>query len=95
MVLNAGVCVNERGASSTVLGLLSKQDVLHSLQQQPYNNNEVRRIFGGGILDNIRYGLAWIQSKLPMVKGVLEHVPHQYAQTGAHVLKAPVYGKGH
>ncbi|MFM7985274.1 MAG: hypothetical protein ACKPKO_38740, partial [Candidatus Fonsibacter sp.] len=27
-------------------------------------------------------GLGWITSKLPMVSGVLEHAPHQYAQTG-------------
>ena len=57
MVMNSGVFVNERGTSSTFLGLLTKQDVLDSLQQQPYNNNEVRRIVGGGFLDNIRSGL--------------------------------------
>ena len=43
---------------------------------------------GGGFLDNIRSGQGWIQSKLPAVRGVLENVPHQYAQTGANVLKA-------
>ncbi|MFM7984992.1 MAG: hypothetical protein ACKPKO_37300 [Candidatus Fonsibacter sp.] len=48
---------------------------------------------GGGFLDNIRSGLRWIMSKLPLVRGVLEHVPHQYAQTGASVLKALGYGK--
>ena len=50
---------------------------------------------GGGFLDNIRSGLGWIQSKLPAVRGVLEQVPHQYAQIGANVLKALGYGKGH
>ncbi|MFM7987481.1 MAG: hypothetical protein ACKPKO_50030, partial [Candidatus Fonsibacter sp.] len=57
-------------------------------------NNEVRRMVGGGFLDNIRSGLGGITSKLPMVRGVLEHVPHQYAQTGANVLKGLGYGKG-
>ena len=33
-------------------------------------------------------------SKLPLVRGVLEHVPHQYTQTGANVLTALGYGKG-
>ena len=94
VVMNSGVFVNERGTSSTFLGLLAKQDVLDSLQQQPYSNNEVRRMVGGGFLDNIRSGLGWIQSKLPAVMGVLEHVLHQYAQTGANVLKALGYGKG-
>ena len=57
MVMNSGVFVNERGAASTFLGLLTKQDALDSLQQQPYNNNKVRRMIGGGLLDNIRSGL--------------------------------------
>ncbi|MFM7989230.1 MAG: hypothetical protein ACKPKO_58945 [Candidatus Fonsibacter sp.] len=95
MVMNSGVFVNERGTSSTFIGLLIKQDVLDALQQQPYSGNKVRRMVGGGgFLDNIRSGLGWITSKLPMVRGVLEHAPHQYAQTGANVLKALGYGKG-
>ena len=49
---------------------------------------------GCGFLDNIRSGLGLITSTLPMVRGVLEHAPHQYAQTGANVLKALGYGKG-
>ena len=90
MVMNSGVIVNKRGTSSTFLGLLAKQDVLDALK----HNNEVRRMVGGGFLDNIRSGLGWITSKLPMVRGVLEHVPHQYTQTGANVLKALGYGNG-
>ena len=92
--MNSGVFVNERGTSSTFIGLRTKQDVLDARRQQPYNNNEVRRMIGGGFLDNIRSGLGWIQSKLPMVRGVLERMPHQYAQTSANVLKALGYGKG-
>ena len=61
MVMSSGVFVNERGTSSTFLGFLTKQDVLDSLQQQPYNNNEVRRMNGGGFLDTIRSGLGWIR----------------------------------
>ncbi|MFM7988608.1 MAG: hypothetical protein ACKPKO_55780, partial [Candidatus Fonsibacter sp.] len=94
MTLNSGVCVNERGSLSTFLSLLIKQDVLDALQQQPYSNFEVRRLVGGCFLDSIRSAMGWIQSKLPVVRGVLEHVPHQYAQTGANVLKALGYGKG-
>ena len=50
---------------------------------------------GGCFLNNIRSAMGWIQSKVPAVKGVLEHVPHQYAQTRANVLKALGYGHGH
>ena len=81
--------VNERGTSSTFLSLLTKQDLLDSLQQQPYANYEVRRMVGGGFLDNLRSAMGWIQSKLPAVR-----VPHPYAQTGANAMKALGYGKG-
>ena len=94
MTLNSGVFVNERGTSSTFLSLLTKQDVLDALQQQPYSNTEIRRLVGGGFLDNMRSAMGWIQSKLPGVRGVLEHIPHPYAQTGANVMKALGYGKG-
>ena len=95
MPMNSGVFVNERGTSSTFLSLLTKQDVLDSLQQQPYANYEVRRMVGGGFLDSMRSALGWVKSKLPAVRGVLEQVQNPYAQAGATVLKTLGYGKGH
>ncbi|MFM7990144.1 MAG: major capsid protein V20 domain-containing protein, partial [Candidatus Fonsibacter sp.] len=70
MVMNSGVFVNERGTSSTFIGLLTKQDVLDALQQQPYNNNKVRRLVGGGFLDNISSGLGWIEQAAYGQRGV-------------------------
>ena len=92
--MNSGVFVNERGTSSTFLSLLTKQDVLDSLQQQPYSNFEVRRMIGGGFLDSMKSAMGWIGSKLPAVRGVLENIPNNYAQTGANVLRTLGYGKG-
>jgi hypothetical protein len=92
--MNSGVFMNERGTSSTFLSLLTKQDVLDSLQQQPYSNCEIRRMVGGGFLDSVKSALGWVKGKLPMVRGALEHIPNQYAQTGANVLKTLGYGKG-
>ena len=89
-----GVFVNERGTSSTFLSLLTKQDVLDSLQQQPYANYEIRRMVGGGFLDTMRSALGWVKGKLPAVRGVLEQVQNPYAQAGATVLKTMGYGKG-
>jgi len=89
-----GVFVNERGTSSTFLSLLTKQDVLDSLQQQPYANYEIRRMVGGGFLDSMRSALGWVKGKLPAVRGVLEQVQNPYAQAGATVLKTMGYGKG-
>ncbi|MFM7987816.1 MAG: major capsid protein V20 domain-containing protein, partial [Candidatus Fonsibacter sp.] len=45
--MQSGVFVNERGTSSTFLSLLTKQDVLDALQQQPYSNYEIRKMVGG------------------------------------------------
>jgi len=93
--MNSGVFVNERGTSSTFLSLLTKQDVLDALQQQPYSNYEIRRMVGGGFLDSIKSALGWIKGKLPAVRGVLENVQNPYAQAGATVLKTLGYGQGH
>ena len=85
--------MNEKGTSSTYTALLTKQDVLDSLQQVAYAHSEVHRMVGGSFLDNLRGSLGWIHSKLPMVKHVLNHIPHAYAQTGAKVLDALGYAK--
>ena len=53
-VLVAGAVVNERGTSSTFLSLLTKQDALDALQQQPYSNSEIRRMVGGGFGSRLR-----------------------------------------
>lgn len=87
LVTNPGAFVNERGTSSTFLGLLTKQEVLDALQQQPDNNNKVHGMVVG-FLDNIHSGIGWIKSKLPMVKDGFAHAPHQYPQTGANVMRA-------
>ncbi|MFM7978071.1 MAG: hypothetical protein ACKPKO_02040, partial [Candidatus Fonsibacter sp.] len=65
MTLNSVVFVNERGTSSSFLSLLTKQDVLDALHQQPYSNCEVRRLVGDGFLDNMRSAMGWIHGKLP------------------------------
>jgi hypothetical protein len=92
--MNSGVFVNERGTSSTFLSLLTKQDVLDSLNQTPYTNFEVNRLVGGASFgDKVRSGLRWIHSKMPAVKQVLGNIPHPIAQTAHNVLGAVGYGK--
>ena len=64
----------ERGASSTFLSLLTKQDALDSLRQTPYSNFQIKRMVGGGCMDSMRSALGWVHSKLPAVRGALEQV---------------------
>ena len=93
--MNSGVFVNERGTSSTFLSLLTKQDVLDALQQQPYSNFEIRRMVGGGFLDGLKSAPGWVKGKLPGLRNDLEMIPNEYAQTGAKVIRARGYGQGH
>ena len=87
--------MNEKGMSSTFTALLSKQDVLDVQGQQAYGQGEFTRMVGGGFLDNLKTSVGWITSKLPMVKNVLNHIPHAYAQMGSKVLDALGYAKPH
>ena len=94
MPMLSGVFVNERGTSSTLISLLTKEDVIQASQQEPYTRYEIKRMIGGSFMEPIKSGLGWLNSKMPMVKNVLNNIPHAYAQTGAKVLGALGYGKG-
>ena len=61
--------------------------------EQAYYQGELTRMVGGGFLDNLTSSVGWITSKPPMVKNILIHIPHAYAQTGAKVLDALGYAK--
>jgi hypothetical protein len=92
----SGSWINERGTSSSFIGLLTKQDVLETLEQEHYTQGQVRRLIGGSFMDRLKSGMSWISSKLSPIKHVLEHIPHEYAQKGAKVLDALGYSKyGH
>jgi hypothetical protein len=71
--MNSGVFVNERGTSSTFLSLLTKQDVLDSLQQQPYSLRDPQN--GGRWLSGQRQVGPW------MGQGQAAHGPRRI---GAH-----------
>ena len=92
--MNSGIYAIERGVANLYTGLLTKTDVLETSEnQEAYTRGTVRRMIGGGFLDSLKSSLHWINSKLPMAKQLLQHVPHPIAQTGAKVLDALGYGK--
>jgi hypothetical protein len=92
--MNSGVYAIERGVANLYTGLLTNSDVLEASEaQEPYTKATVRRMVGGGLLDTLKSWLGWITGKLPMVKNMLSHIPHEYAQKGAKVLDAIGYGK--
>jgi len=106
--INSGVFVNERGTSSTFISLLTKQDVLSTLEQEPYTNFEVRRMVGGSsFFDNLRNGVRWLGQKVrehaPQVlsnlattaKGIMASSGSPYGAAGAAALGALGYGRNH
>ena len=106
--INSGVFVNERGTSSTFISLLTKQDVLASLEQEPYTNFQVRRMVGGSsFMDNLRNGVQWLGQKVrehaPQVlgqlattaKGIMASSGSPYGAAGAAALGALGYGRPH
>ena len=63
--INSGIFCLERGTSSTFISLLTKQDVLSSLEQEPCTNFEVHRMVGGSsFTDNLRNGMRHLWSKI-------------------------------
>jgi hypothetical protein len=53
---NSGLIVSSLGASSTYLGLLSKQEVLQTSKQAPINKASVERVYGSGKHSNAGMG---------------------------------------
>jgi hypothetical protein len=104
--LNSGIFINERGTSSTFISLLTKQDVLSSLEQQPYTSFEIKRMVGGSSFsDNLRNGLRWLWQKTKEVapgvmsqlgttaKGALMSSGNPYGVAAGTALNALGYGR--
>jgi hypothetical protein len=93
---NSGILVNERGTTSVYLGLLTKQDVLSTSEQEPYKKSDVKRLIGGGWFDNLKSAFMNILPRLPSVaKSVLSHFKddHHLAKSAHDVLDTLGYGK--
>lgn len=96
ITMNSGCFISERGTSQTYTALLSKADVLEAGKMEPYKRSDVRRLVGGGWMDDLKS--AWnkyISPHLTMgnLKKGLTHVDNDYAKKGADVLGALGYGK--
>jgi hypothetical protein len=92
--MDSGIMAIERGVCNVYTGLLTKQDVVDTAQQQEgHTRGQIRRMIGGGFLDSLKSGLGWVKSKLPFVREVLGHIPNEYAQKGSKALEALGFGK--
>ena len=94
--MNSGIMAIERGVCNVYTGLLTKQDVIDTAQNEAHTRGNIRRMVGSGFLDSLKSGLGnsfgWLKSKLPMVREVLGHIPNEYAQKGSKALQALGFG---
>lgn len=60
ITMNSGAFACERGTSSTMTALLTKQDVLEASQQQAISTSDAKRMVGGGFLDSLKSVFKWV-----------------------------------
>jgi len=76
--------------ASTYTGILTKQDVLDASAMEPYHMSDVKRMVGGGFLDNLK---AVMGRFLPKARQHLANMDHPYAKAASHALGAMGYGR--
>ena len=58
LVINPGVLITQQGSSSTYIGLLSKEDVLTTMESEVGSTvGQVKRFTGGSFLGSLKNGL--------------------------------------
>ena len=89
VVMNSGILSLEKGTSQIYTGILSKSDVLDTLNQEAYSQNEVKRLVGGGWFDQLKSIVGKVGPKLlPVARSLLEKSDNDYAKKTGAVLKA-------
>jgi hypothetical protein len=74
--------------------ILTRQDVLDAGNQEPYSNQSVVRMIGGGFFDRIKTVARDLLPKaLPVAKAILGQVDNPMAQKGAELLGSLGFGR--
>lgn len=92
VTMNSGVASFERGTTSIFTGILTKNDVLTTAEQEPYSTSEVKRLVGGSMGDKLKSFGRFLAPKLPKLREMLESSDNEYAKAGASALKHLGYG---
>jgi len=94
VVQNSGIMTVSKGTSSEYLGILSKSDVLDTLQQEPMSQSEIGRLLGSGFMDKLKSTVMKYAPKvLPIARNLLEKSDNPNAQKAGNILKAVGYGQ--
>jgi hypothetical protein len=86
IVVNSGLMVLERGSTSVYTAVLTKQDVMDSVEMEPTSLSQAHRMIGGGFLDSFKSVLGYLPSIGRVAKSVMKEIPHPYTQKGAEIL---------
>ena len=94
VTVNSGLFITERGTTSVMEAILTRQDVLDAAQQEPYSNQSVVRMIGGGFLDRLKTVAKDLLPKaLPVAKAILGQVDNPMAKKGAELIGSLGYGR--
>ena len=94
VVQNSGIMTISKGTSSEYLGILSKSDVLDTLQQEPTSQSDIGRVIGSGMLDKLKSAVVKYAPKvLPVARAFLEKSDNPNMKKAGDVLKMAGYGQ--
>jgi len=94
VVQNSGIMTISKGTSSEYLGILSKSDVLDTLQQEPTSQSDIGRVIGSGMLDKLKSAVIKYAPKiLPVARAFLEKSDNPNMKKAGDVLKMAGYGQ--
>ena len=86
--------ITQQGSSSTYIGLLSKEDVLTTMEDSAGSTvGQVKRSTGGSFLGSLNNGLKWAASHITPIKNFLQqHVDHPIAKKAVDIATSLGYG---
>jgi len=94
VTMNSGLFICERGTTSVMENILTRQDVLDAGNQEPYSNQSVVRMIGGGFFDRIKTVARDLLPKaLPVAKAILGQIDSPLASQGAQLLGSMGFGR--
>ena len=94
VTMNSGLFIVERGTTSVMEAILTRQDVLDAANQEPYSNQSVIRMVGGGFFDKLKTVAQNLLPKaLPVAKAILGQVDNPMAKRGAELIGSLGYGR--
>ena len=94
LVVNPGVLITQQGSSSSYIGLLTKSDVLDTIEQPDFVTvSHARHLTGGNFLNSLKNAVHWVGSKITPIKEFLQkHIDHPIANKAVEVANALGYG---